>query len=725
MLEFITDGPFNFLEMNIENKILQFLNRYSNEVYKASEIARRLSLSTQSDVNLLKQTLKDMAKEKKIKQSSRKRYGYSRPTQSHLSGKFKKLKNGSGIVNVFQEEYKQILIPSQFTHTALDEDIVAVSVFPFPRRKHEQKGFVEGAPEGEIVEIIKRSKKKYIGKFGKSKNFYFVTPDDRNIGRDVYISSGKTLGAKPGDKVAFVIDDWKSVELNPEGEVHEKLGKSGDINTELLSVIHLFNLPLEFPKQVIHETEKIDDEIPEEEIANRRDLREEICFTIDPEDAKDFDDAVSLKVIEGNLYELGIHIADVSNYVKTNSKIDAEALKRGTSVYLANEVIPMLPEILSNNLCSLISGKDRLTYSVIIQITKKGEIKKYDIVKSIINSTRRFSYEEVQHILDKGKGDYYYILNEMFALSQNLLKARIKNGSVDFETSEIKFKYDQHGRPIDIVKKVRLAAHRLIEEFMLLANRIVAEHIGKEKKKDSKKPFVYRIHDKPNKEKLVELGEFVSQFGYSLNIVDGVNLRSLQKLLNDVKGAEEEEIINEVAIRTMAKAIYSEENIGHFGLGFKYYTHFTSPIRRYPDLVVHRLLDKYLNKKMAITEDLSKNISFICEQSSAMERNAVEAERQSIKVMQIEYMKRHVGDKFRAVISGVTRYGLFVEIVDYLVEGLVRVRDLEDDYYIYDENNYAFTGRNTKKRYRLGDKIQVQVIRVDSKDQEIDFIILD
>jgi ribonuclease R len=709
--------------MNIEEKIFQFFSKYPNEVFKVTEIARRLGLSNHSEIILLKQTLKNMVNGKKITQSSRKKYGHNQPTHSHFMGTFKKLKNGNGIFTPFDQDSKQIFIPSQFTETALDDDIVSVNVFPFPRNKKNQADAPGNAPEGEIVEIVKRSKKKYTGKFEKTRNFFIVIPDDRNLGRGVYIPKGKTLGAKPGTKVAFVIDEWKSKDQNPEGTILEKLGKVGDVSAELLSVIHLFNLPLEFPKQVLQEAEKIQDEIPEADLKHRLDFRDEVCFTIDPEDAKDFDDAVSLKKIEGDLYELGIHIADVSHYVKSNSIIDAEAFNRGTSVYLANEVVPMLPENLSNNICSLIAKKDRMTYSVMIQITNKGEVKKYEISKSIINSNRRFSYEEVQQILDKGKGDYHSVLKEMYTLSQVLNKNRIKNGSIDFETSEVKFRYDHNGKPTDIVKKVRLGAHRLVEEFMLLANRLVAEQIGREKK--NKKPFIYRIHDKPDKEKLVELGKFVSQFGYLLSNEAGTSSKSLQKLLNDVKGKEEEEIINQVAIRSMAKAIYSDGNIGHFGLGFKHYTHFTSPIRRYPDLIVHRLLDEYINKKGKTKDDTAKDIKRICEQSSIKERNAIDAERQSVKVMQIEYMKRHVGEVFRAVISGVMRYGLFVEIVDYLVEGLVRVRDLEDDYYIYDEKNYAFTGRHTKKRYRLGDKIKVQVIRVDSKDQEIDFMIVD
>jgi len=528
-----------------------------------------------------------------------------------------------------------------------------------------------------------------------------------------------------------VVEEWTNPNLNPEGKIVEVLGKRGEVRAEMKSVIRMFNLPTEFPKEVLEETERIPATIPRGEYAKRLDLRDELCFTIDPEDAKDFDDAVSLEILPTGEYKLGVHIADVSHYVREGSALDAEAFRRGTSVYLADDVIPMLPEKLSTIVCSLRPYEDRLTYSAIMIVDERGNVKDYTIEKSVINSKRRFTYEEVQKILETGRGDFSEMLLHMNALAKRLLKKRMKEGSLDFETSEVKFRFDAKGQPAEIVKQHRLDAHRLIEDFMLLANKTVAMHVahGKKEKSSASKqllPFIYRVHDFPNPEKIEELASFVAQFGYSLNTSGGVTSRALQKLLKDVHGKEEEAVINEVAIRSMAKAVYSEHNIGHFGLAFKCYTHFTSPIRRYPDLVVHRLLSEYSRSmSMKRRQYLKDLLPEICIQSSKMEQRAMEAERESVKVMQVEYMKRHVGDEFRAVISGVTHFGLFVEITDLLVEGLIRIRDLEDDYYVFDEKNYALIGRRTRRRYRLGDKVRVRVIRVDPEEREIDFGLVD
>ncbi len=715
-------------KISIENKILKFLTRYSREVFKVHEIARRISITDTIEMNTLRDIIKELANAGKIHQASRKRYGYQQPIGvSHLIGKFSHLKNGFGIVETENPELRKIFIPPKFTNTALDDDIVSVAVFPFTltKRKQEAKKIENGPLEGEVVAIIERSDRLYTGKFDKHKGLFFVRPDDNRFDRDIYISRGKTMGARPGAKVTFVIEDWKSDHLNPEGRIVTILGKVGEVSAEMLSVIHLFKLPLQFPADVMKEVNNIQEKIPNTEIKRRLDLRNEICFTIDPEDAKDFDDAVSLKIIDKNTYQLGVHIADVSYYVKEDSKLDIEALTRGTSVYLANQVIPMLPEKLSNELCSLIPHQDKLTYSVIINLSKHGIVKDYTIKKSVINSKRRFTYEEVQKIINTGIGDYANVITEMHKLSEVLYQRRVRDGSIDFETSEIKFKYDSHGQPIDIIKKTRLDAHKLIEEFMLLVNRLVAQQ-GYNFNKTENLPFIYRVHDKPEEDKIKELAQFVSQFGYSLDISGGVTSKNLQKLLNDIHGSAEEDVINEVAIRSMAKAAYSEQNIKHFGLGFKNYTHFTSPIRRYPDLMIHRLLHEYENSLLPKRKKkLSEIIPEICETTSLRERVAVEAERDSVKVMKIEYMRKHVGDEFKAIISGVIRYGLFIEIIDFLVEGLVRIRDLDDDYYIYDEKNYAFIGRNKKRRYRLGDKVKVKVVKVNPEERQIDFVIVD
>jgi len=642
-----------------------------------------------------------------------------------MTGVLSIVKQGNGIVKLLPPSKGSIAIPSRFLFTALHGDTVAVA--PLAQESSRIKGARETEiPEGEIVEVIERSGNPVVGVFEKKKNFFVVVPDSRRVTRDIYIPQGKTKGARPGEKVVAIVDGWESPTLNPEGHITEILGKSGEVRAEMTAVAREFQLPLEFPREVLQEVTSIPNSIPKEEYGRRLDLRELVCFTIDPEDAKDFDDAVSLELLPDGNFRLGVHIADVSHYVREGTALDKEAIKRGTSVYLADTVIPMLPEKLSNDICSLRPNEDRLTYSALMEVTPGGKVKSYRIERSVIRSKRRFSYEEVQEIITARKGDFAESIAQMHSLSQTLLKKRIKEGSIDFESVETKFRFDDKGKPVEIIKKVRLDAHRLIEEFMLLANQVVAQHIGLARKEDHLRPFVYRIHDQPDPDKLRDLASFVEHLGYRLHLQGGVTSRALQKLLADVKSKDEENVINEVAIRSMAKAVYSETNIGHFGLGFRHYTHFTSPIRRYPDLLVHRLLTEYANNMPhRRREQLVETLPDLLRHASERERVASEAERASVKVMQVEYMRRHVGDVFHAIISGITNFGMFVEIADLLVEGLIRLRDLEDDYYVYDEKHYQLIGRRTKKRYRLGDKVTVKVIRVDPEEREIDFMLMD
>jgi ribonuclease R len=541
----------------------------------------------------------------------------------------------------------------------------------------------------------------------------------------VYIAREEAEKGSIGEKVLVNLLPWNDEHQNPEGTIVEVLGPSGDPHAEVLSVARSFGLPSEFPADAEHESRSFPAQILPKDVRGRLDLRKTLCFTIDPIDAKDFDDALSIEHLRNGNIRLGVHIADVSHYVREGTALDREALERGTSVYLVNEVIPMLPERLSNDLCSLRPGTDRLTFSVLMEVNENGTVETYEIRRTIIHSAHRFTYEDAQDILKSGSGTYSDELKALDKLSKTLYRKRKKKGSLDFDSAEVKFVFDERGLPEKIVKKERLDAHRLVEECMLLANQTVARHIGAEKPDRKTRPFIYRVHDAPDPGRLRDLAGFVKQFGYSLDAKQGVSSRELQKLLDKVKGSEVEFLINEVALRSMAKAVYSEKNIGHFGLAFQHYTHFTSPIRRYPDLIVHRLLEEYNGK---VTPDrlaaLEQRIPFIAKKSSDRERVAVEAERASVKIMQVEYLKRHLGDVLDGVIGGVTEFGLFVEINDLLIEGLVRVRDLADDYYLYDERQYSLRGRSTGKVYRLGDKVRVRVVSVDPREHEIDMMIV-
>jgi ribonuclease R len=662
------------------------------------------------------------------------KFTYSRKKEKHESvgktsgrirGTLFMTRRGFGFVAIEGTD-EEIYIAPKYLHTALHSDVVEVMQFAGrPGRGGRGKGREDDRAEGEVVAILERKITTVTGRLESGRSSFFVVPDDERIARDIYVSREDSLGAKPGDKVVVHLLDWTDEHLNPEGQITEILGTAGDARVEVLSVARTFGLPARFAPAVESEAAALATSIAEEEIRGRIDCRRVTCVTIDPEDAKDFDDAVSYELLPGGSARLGVHIADVSHYVRPGTALDTEAYARGTSVYMVNEVVPMLPERLSNDLCSLRPDVDRLTYSVFMDIGADGTVERYTIGKSVIHSAHRFSYEEVQKVIESGKGEHAEIILPLFNLSRVLLKRRRKNGSLDFDTGEAKFQFDAEGLPSRIIKKIRLDAHRLIEECMLLANQTVARHIGAQKKETEVKPFLYRVHDLPDPVKLQELAGFVKQFGFSLEARNGVPSRELQKLLDRVEGSEVENVINEVALRCMAKAVYATKNIGHYGLAFTHYTHFTSPIRRYPDLVVHRLLEEY---GKGVTgprlEEIRKRLPDVARQSSERERVANEAERASVKVMQVEYMKRHVGDEFAGVVTGVTNFGLFVEINDLLVEGMIPVRELSDDYYVFDEKHYSLRGRSHGKVYRLGDPLRIQVLSVNAEGRRIDFSIV-
>lgn len=698
----------------MKKELKSFFKKFEGKSFKSKEVAKKLGIKSEHEYQQLKATLYKLYQENFLLRAGKKYQLNSLPSSNKIIGTLSLTEEGYGFVIPDDKSLKDIFIPSRYIGTAFNGDKVEVLLFATKKGKN---------LEGQIISVISRKRKEFIGVLKQTKSLPYIVPEEPDVYKDILIEPNKLKNAKLGDKVVVGNLLWEDEQSNPIGEVIEVFGKHDNLEVEIVSIARDFGIPFTFSETALSEAKNVSSKIDEKEISKRIDFRNKIVFTIDPEDAKDFDDALSIEKNHAGNFIIGIHIADVSHYIQPDSNLDKEAYQRGNSVYLVGKAIPMLPEELSNGICSLNPNEDRLTYSVIVEMTPRGKILSHQISKTVINSKRRFTYEEVQQILENKNGEFAEEILQLDKLAKILRRKRMTAGSFDFNTAEVKFKLDEKGYPIEAYIKVMKDSNMLIEEFMLLANKIVAEEILRNEKL-SNKPFVYRIHDLPDQDKINEFARFVKSLGYQLNPTNIKKPTEFQKILEQAKGKPEETLINELAIRSMAKAIYSTKNIGHYGLGFNHYTHFTSPIRRYSDLIVHRLLFNYLQKKPKTLYDYQE-LDEICEHISATERTAMEAERFSIKLKQVELLSNQLGYEFEAVISGIVHFGIFVKINSILAEGLIRLRDLDDDFYIYDEKKYAIIGKRTKKIYRLGDKVTVKLIKVNSDKMELDFTIVD
>ncbi|MFI5205126.1 MAG: ribonuclease R, partial [Flavobacteriales bacterium] len=676
------------------------------------QIASAIGIHSHSDREILLTLLTQLVQQGKIKDAGRGKYYVDSPLELK-EGRIEMTQRGNGYVIV--EGGDDIFIDKKDTLHALDGDRVKINIRSQKR---------DGRPQGKVVEILERTHNTIVGIIDVKPKFAFLAPNNKRIHVDVFIPTANLNGAVHGQMVVAEITDWPEGADCPFGKIIKILGKPGEHATEMHAIMEEFRLPGPFSKHLIETAENLKDGCTPEEIAKRRDMRGVTTFTIDPFDAKDFDDALSVKFlrtdeVKGNIWEIGVHIADVSHYVKPDSEIDREGYNRATSVYLVDRVIPMLPERLSNELCSLRPNEDKLTYSVIFEMDEHAEIYKTWFGRTAIHSDKRFSYEDAQEIIEQGKGEYDQEILLLHKLAQIMREARMKNGALELKSTEVKFKLDEAGKPTGVYTKVMKSSNQLIEEFMLMANKAVASHVGKKDGSRKTLPMVYRIHDIPNQEKVSDLGMFVKSFGYSLNATNLQALnKAINKLLAEIKDEHTAAVIQTFAIRCMAKAVYSPENIGHFGLAFDYYSHFTSPIRRYPDLIVHRILTNYLDNEQSYNV---KQLEDWCKHSSAMEKRAADAERASVKYKQVEYMLDNVGKNFPGIISGVTEWGIYVEIIENKCEGMVRIREIKDDYYVFDEKQYALVGATTKNLLQLGDEIYVKVKNADLVKKQLDF----
>ena len=694
--------------------LVEMFNRNEGKTLSPKEIFKELGLTTTSARTLCVQILDDMVFDGYLVEPEFRRYRLANNVSTFV-GTFSRNKDG---YNEFYPEdgSDPVLISERNSAHALTDDIVRVALFA--RRRGRGR-------EGEVLEIIKRTHDTFVGELHVEKHYAFLITESRIMPNDIFIPKDLLKGGKNGEKAVVKLLEWPLDSKNPVGKVLDILGKSGDNDTEMNAILAEYGLPYNYPIAVEQAAAQLPSDITAEEIASRRDFRDTTTFTIDPVDAKDFDDALSIRSAGEGLWEIGVHIADVSHYVTEGSIIDKEAFKRATSIYLVDRTIPMLPEHLCNFLCSLRPNEEKLTYSVVFTMNEKAEVKKYEITRGVIKSDRRFSYEEAQEIIEKGEGEYSEEIKTLNMLAQKMRAKRFQSGAIDFQQAQVHFRLDEKGKPLSVYFSESNESHQLIEEFMLLANRTVAERIGRKTPSNTPKTFVYRIHDQPNPEKLSMLSKFVTKLGYKMKSTQGrsTSANALNSLLKEVHGSKEQNVIEQISLRTMQKARYSTGNIGHYGLAFTYYTHFTSPIRRYPDLLVHRLLTRYLTQG-ARTVSQSK-YEDLCEHCSAQEQVAANAERASIKYKQVEFMSEHIGEEFDAVISGVTEWGFYAEINDNKCEGMIPMRTLEDDYYEFDDANYCIIGRRHKRKFTIGDAVRIRIVRANLDRKQLDFELVD